>query len=192
MKTTRIKCLNCMEVTSVLDEILIPYQGKVITLKCSNPACGKPMQVQVPRIFNKEASATQNLSEYPPTQILKQETRPLQSAKLRVLKSDKTEEQIYDLKIGLNKIGRLSLTGKESIPDIPIFTQDKMISRRCHCEIIVRQKGKLLEAILCDADSKNGTFLQGFEKALNHDDEIFLKDKDIFIIGETKIQIELS
>lgn len=181
-----------MEVTSVLDEILTPYRGKVITLKCSNPACGKPMNVQVPVFLNKEASVSQNLSEYPPTQILKHYTQQLQSVKLRILKSDKTEEQIFDLKIGLNKIGRLSLTDKEIIPDIPIFTQDKMISRRCHCEITVRQKGKLLEAILRDADSKNGTFLQGFEKPLNHDDEIFLKDKDIFIIGETKVQILLS
>jgi hypothetical protein len=181
-----------MEVTSVLKDILTPYQGKVISIKCSNPACGKPMKVQVPVFNKKEDANTQNLSEYPPTQILMQDIRQLKSAKIRILKSDKTEEQLFNLKEGINTIGRLSLTDNTSLPDIPIFTLDRMISRKCHCEILVRKRGKLLEAILRDPMSKNGTFLPGAEKPLNHDDEIFLKDKDIFIIGETKIQFELG
>lgn len=180
-----------MEVTSVLKDILIPYQGKTISLKCSNPNCGKPMKVQVPD-FNKEFSNTQDLSDFPPTQILTKDKRHLKSARIRILKSDKAEEQIFDLKIGNNTIGRLSLTEKESLPDIPVFTLDKMISRKCHCEILVQKKGEILEAILSDKMSKNGTFLYGSEKPLSPNDEIYLKDKDIFIIGETKIQIELG
>jgi pSer/pThr/pTyr-binding forkhead associated (FHA) protein len=181
-----------MEVTSVLKDILTPYQGKVISLKCSNPACGKPMKVQVPELSKTEVINIQNISEYPPTQILKQDMRRLKSAKIRILKSDKTEEQVFDLKNGINTIGRFSLTDKISLPDIPIFTLDKLISRKCHCEIVVQKKGELLEAIIRDSKSKNGTFLPGSEKPLSQDDEIFLKDKDIFIIGETKIQIELG
>jgi hypothetical protein len=192
MKIIRIKCLNCTEVTSVVKDILTPYQGKVISLKCSNPACGKQMKVQVPDFTKNEVLNLQNLSEYPVTQILKKDIRNLKLAKIKILKNDKTEEQIFDLKNGINTIGRLSLTDKTSIPDIPIFTLDKMISRKCHCEILVQKKGETIEAILRDTMSKNGTFLSGFEKPLSHDDEIFLKDKDIFIIGETKIQIEIS
>lgn len=181
-----------MEITSVTKDILIPYQGKAISIKCSNPDCGKPMKVQVPDFNNKELTNTQNLSEYPPTQILAQDTRHLTSAKIRILKNDKTEEQIFNLKTGINTVGRLSLNEQSNIPDIPIFTFDKMISRKCHCEIFVRKKGELLEAILRDTESKNGTFLHGAEKPLRPEDEIFLKDKDIFIIGETKVQIILS
>jgi hypothetical protein len=181
-----------MEVTSVIKDILTPYQEKVISIKCSNPDCGKQMKVQVPDFSKNEVLNLQNLSEYPVTQILKQDIRHLKSAKIRILKSDKTEEQIFDLKNGINTIGRFSLTDKTSLPDIPIFTLDKLISRNCHCEILVQKKGELLEVVLRDNKSKNGTFLPCMEKPLGQNDEIFLKNKDIFIIGETKIQIELG
>ena len=181
-----------MEVTSVLKDILLSHQGKIISLKCSNPDCGKKMKVQVPDFDKNEVLNLQNLSQYPVTQILKQDIRHLKAAKIRILKSDKTEEQLFDLKNGKNTIGRLSLTEKTSLPDIPIFTLDKMISRKLHCEILVQKKGELLEIILRDTTSKNGTFLPGSKKPLSHHDEVYLKDKDIFIIGETKIQLELG
>ncbi len=181
-----------MEITSVLKEILIPYQGKVISLNCSNQLCGKPMKVNVPFFNKREAPKTVNHPETVPTQIVRQNRHEMGTAKIRVLKNDKTDEQVFELKEGNNKIGRYSLTDIKSVPDIPIFTQDKMISRNYHCEIIVHKKEKFIEAILRDTNSKNGTFLPGSEKRLNPVDEIFLKDKDVFIIGETKIKIELS
>jgi len=181
-----------MEVTSVLKDILIPFQGKVISIKCTNSACGKPMKVQVPVFSKKEGNNTQDLADFPPTQILMHRESQQGLVKVRVLKNDKTEEQIFDLKEGINTIGRMSLTENTSFPDIPIFTLDKMISRKCHCEILVHKKENYLEAILRDKTSKNGTFLPGSEKPLSREDEIYLKDKDIFIIGETKIQVELK
>ncbi len=192
MNIIRVKCLNCKEITSVLKDIMIPYQGKVISVKCSNPACNKPMKVQVPE-FNKNLDIkTLDISDFPPTQIVVQNRSQQSTAKIRVLKNDKTEEQIFDLREGINKIGRMSLAENFAVPDIPIFTLDKMISRNCHCEILVRKKENFLEVILRDKTSKNGTFLAGSEKPLNFEDEIYLKDKDIFIIGETKIQVELG
>lgn len=190
MKIIKVKCLNCMEVTSVLKDILIPHQGKAISLKCSNKACGKPMKVQVP-VFSKEGINTPDSKDFQPTQILVQKRLQPKAVKIRILKNDKTEEQIFDLKEGGNTIGRMNLTDKTSIPDVPIFTLDKMISRN-HCELIVQKKENYVEVILRDSNSKNGTFIAGSEKPLSHDDEIFLKDKDIFVIGETKIQIELA
>lgn len=192
MNTVKIKCLNCMEVTSVLKDILIPFQGKVISIKCSNTACGKPMKVQVPVFSKKEGNNSSENADFPPTQILVNRGRQQNSVKIRILKNDKTEEQIFDLKEGINTIGRMSLTENISLPDIPIFTFDKMISRKCHCEILVNKKENYLEAILRDKTSKNGTFLPGSEKPLSREDEIYLKDKDLFIIGETKIQVELK
>jgi len=192
MNIVKVKCLNCKEITSVLKDILIPYQGKVISVKCSNPACNKPMKVQVPEFNKNEGIKTLDIADFPPTQIVVQYRSQLSSAKIRVLKNDKTEEQIFDLKVGINTIGRMSFAENISIPDIPIFTIDKLISRNCHCEILVHKKEYFLEVILRDKTSKNGTFLPGYEKPLNHEDEIYLKDKDIFIIGETKIQLELG
>ncbi len=179
-----------MEVTSVLKDILIPLQGKTISLKCSNKVCRKPMKVQVP-VFSKVGINTPYTNDFQPTQILVQKRHQQKTVKIRILKNEKTEEQVFDLKEGKNTLGRMNLTDKTFIPDIPIFTFDKMISRN-HCELIVQKKENYVDVILRDPKSKNGTFIPGSEKPLSHDDEIFLKDKDIFIVGETKIQIELA
>ena len=193
MEVIKIKCLNCMEITSVQKELMIPYEGKAVSIKCSNPKCGKPMKVQVPALNTlAEPRLMETAFDLPPTQIVNSRNIKASSARLKVLKDERTEEQIFNLKEGKNTIGRLSMLKSESIPDIPIFTSDKKMSRNYHCEIILTKKGHNYEAIIRDNNSPNGTFLNNSTQALKSDDEIFLNDLDVFIIGETKIQIELK
>ena len=193
MEVIKIKCLNRMEITSVQKELMIPYEGTAVSIKCSNPKCGKPMKVQVPALNTlAEPRLMENAFNLPPTQIVNSRNMNASSARLKVQMDDRTEEQIFILKEGRNTIGRLSMLKSESIPDVPIFTSDKKMSRNYHCEIILTKKGNNYEAIVRDNNSPNGTFLNGSTQALKPDDEIFLNDLDVFVIGETKIQIELK
>lgn len=193
MEVIKIKCLNCMEITSVQKELMIQYEGKAVSIKCSNPQCAKPMKVYVPKLNTlTETRMMETAFDLPPTQIVNFRNKIVSSARLKVIKDERTEEQIFNLKEGLNTIGRLSMLKSDSIPDIPIFTSDKKMSRNHHCEIILQRKGDNYEAILRDNNSPNGTFLNDTKQALKPEDEIFLNDFGIFIIGETKIQIELK
>lgn len=192
MEIIKVKCLKCFEITSILKELIIPHQGKVISIKCSNPQCGKPLKVQVPNL-NLEKETKKNItSDYAPTQILIPNRVSISTARLRILKNEKTEEQTFTLKEGLNTIGRFSLNQNSPLPDIPIFTMDKKISRNRHCEIFLQKSKNSYEVIIRDKASKNGTFLLNSEKPLRPEDEIFLNNNDLFIIGETKIRIELD
>lgn len=192
MEIIKIKCLNCLEITSVLGKLMVPYEGKVVSIKCSNPQCGKPMKVQVPKITAYHEPRLDANPDLPPTQIRANQSCLASSAKIKIMKNEKTEEQTFILKEGLNTIGRLSLVQNESVPDIQILTSDKKISRNYHCAILLQRKGDYYEAILRDNQSTNGTFLRNSNKPLGPDDEVFLGNHDIFLIGETKLQIELE
>lgn len=182
-----------MEITSVQRELMLPYEGKVVSVKCSNPGCSKPMKVNVPALHTlAEPRLMETAFNLPPTQIVNTRNNNASSARLRVHRDARTEEQIFTLKEGKNTIGRLSMLKSESMPDIPIFTSDKKMSRNYHCEITLTRKGQSYEAIIKDNNSPNGTFLNDSTQALKPDDEIFLNDLDVFVIGETKVQIELK
>ena len=181
-----------MEITSVLGKLIIPYEGKVVSIKCSNPQCSKPMKVQVPRLSAQTELRMDANLDMPPTQIIMSQASLASTARIKILKNDKTDCQTFSLKEGINTIGRLSLVNNESIPDIPIFTTDRKISRNYHCAITLQKKGDYYEAILRDNKTINGTYLNNSDKPLDPEDEVFLNDRDIFIIGETKIQIELD
>lgn len=192
MEIIKVKCLNCMEITSIVRELLIPYSGKAVSIKCSNPKCGLPMKVQVPA-FNagSEIKLPEPVPELPPTQVIINQQRKTSGARLKIQKNDKTEEQTFFLKVGLNTVGRHSLQLNEFVPDIPINSTDKKISRN-HCEINLIMKDRNFEALLKDNKSTNGTFISGTNEAMKPGDEIYLNNGDIFIIGETKIQIEFE
>lgn len=192
MEIIKVKCLNCNEITSVVKDLLIPYSGKTVSIKCSNPKCGLPMKVQVPAIENSlELKIPELVPDLPPTQIIVSKATKPSGVGIRILKNEKTEAQFFYLKEGSNTIGRLSHSTCEIITDIPICSNDRKISRK-HCEILLEKKGCGFEAILKDSKSANGTFINGLEKALTPDDEIYLNNGDTFIIGETRIQIEFS
>lgn len=192
MEIIKIKCLNCLEITSVLTKLIVPYEGKVVSIKCSNPQCGKPMKVQVPKITASNEPRLDANIEIPPTQIRMNQSSLASSARIKIIKNEKTEEQTFILKEGINTIGRLSMVKNEYVPDIQIFTSDKKISRNYHCAIILQRKGDYYEAILRDNRSINGTYLNNSDKALGPDDEVYLGNTDIFIVGETQVQIELE
>jgi pSer/pThr/pTyr-binding forkhead associated (FHA) protein len=150
------------------------------------------MKVQVPQITAFNGPRLDANPDLPPTQISVNQTSQASSAKLKILKNDKTEEQVFNLKEGLNTIGRLSMLKSDSFPDIQILTTDKKISRNYHCAIMLQRKGDYYEALLRDNQSVNGTYLKNSEKPLGPDDEVFLGNQDVFIIGDTSIQVELE
>jgi hypothetical protein len=192
MEVIKIKCLNCNEITSVLRELMIPYEGKVISVKCTNPQCKMPMKVQVPLLSSLNEKLVATNFDVPPTQIMNKQQNSAASIKLKVQSNDKTEEQIFHLKEGKNTIGRLSMNRPDSIPDIPIVTSDRKISRNYHCSLFLQQKEGGFEVLLKDNKSANGTFLDNSNKPLDSEDQIFLKDKDVFVIGDTRIQLEFN
>lgn len=192
MEIIKVKCLNCNEITSVMKDLLIPYSGKTVSIKCSNLKCGLPMKVQVPALENSlEIKVPELVPDLPPTQIIVDKTTKTSGVAIKILKNEKTEAQFFYLKEGKNTLGRLSRNSDEFLPDIPICSNDRKISRK-HCEIFLEKKQSGFEAILKDLKSTNGTFIIGSEKALAPEDEIYLNNGDIFTIGETRIQIEFS
>lgn len=192
MEIIKIKCLKCNETTSVLRELMIPYEGRVISIKCTNPQCKVPMKVQVPILSNLSNKLTSANYEVPPTQITGKQQNSASRVKLRVQSNSKTEEQIFYLKEGLNTIGRFSMSQPNSNPDIPIITSDRKISRNYHCSLLMQYKGDGFEILLKDNKSSNGTYLENSRKPLDSEDLVYLEDRDSFIIGDTKIQLEFN
>ena len=181
-----------MEITSVLRDLLIPYEGKIVSIKCSNVQCGRPMKVQVPKLNTLNVPQVESNFDLHPTQIRNNQSGVATSVRLKVLKNEKTEEQIFNLREGVNTIGRFSGSGVNTTPDIPILTIDKKISRNYHCALILQRKGDSFEVILRDNHSANGTFLITSVGMLNPEDEVFLENRDVFIIGDTRIQVEID
>jgi FHA domain-containing protein len=95
------------------------------------------------------------------------------------------KEKVYQLKVGVNTIGRLSDN------DVPIA--DPYLSRR-HCAILVHAAG---HCEIYDVASKNGTFVNGARiegrTALSSGDEIRMCDRQyIFLRRENLDEDELS
>lgn len=95
-----------------------------------------------------------------------------------------TTKQSFDLRLGLNTIGR-----KGSKPaDILIDTTDAYMSRN-HCSItVVLRQDATLSYILQDIGSTNKTYLN--EAKLQTGDMLYLQDGDTVQIGRTKVIIK--
>jgi len=113
-----------------------------------------------------------------------------------IVHDEKTSAQTFNLKKGLNTIGRLS---QKSPSDLMIQTEDRYMSRpHCTIEVKINKLGQVdyvLQdgAILPDStrkNSQNGTFLNGQEPALHPSEQIYLKDGDTIQIGETKLVLK--
>ena len=90
------------------------------------------------------------------------------------------KEKVYQLKIGVNTVGRLSDN------DVPI--PDPYLSRR-HCAILVHAGG---HCEIYDVASKNGTFVNGTRiegrTALNSGDEIRMCDRQYIFLRREELR----
>jgi hypothetical protein len=93
------------------------------------------------------------------------------------------KEKVYQLKVGVNTIGRLSDN------DVPI--PDPYLSRR-HCAILVHAAGN---CEIYDVASKNGTFINGTRiegrTPLNSGDEIRMCDRQYIFLRREEIKDDL-
>ena len=113
-----------------------------------------------------------------------------------IIHDENTDTYTFDLRKGINRIGRHSDSTDEDV-NIRIRTQDRYMSRH-HCDIEVRWKsGKnVYEYVLSDRAyqrkkaSSNGTFVNA-GRQLSVRDEIFLKDGDTVQVGRTKLVLKL-
>jgi pSer/pThr/pTyr-binding forkhead associated (FHA) protein len=113
-----------------------------------------------------------------------------------IIHDENTDSYTFDLRKGINRIGRNSDTTDQDV-NIRIKTQDRFMSRH-HCDIEVRWKsGKnVYEYVLSDKAyqrkkaSANGTFVNA-GRQLSPRDEILLNDGDTIQVGRTKLVLKL-
>ena len=113
-----------------------------------------------------------------------------------IIHDEHTETYTFDLRKGINRIGRHSETTDQDV-NIRIKTQDRYMSRH-HCDIEVRwESGRnVYEYVLSDKAyqrkpaSSNGTFVNAGRR-LSIRDEILLKDGDTVQVGRTKLVLKL-
>lgn len=192
MDDYKFKCLSCNSITSVKVGFLLPYSGKLVVIKCANPACGAPFKIQVP-VYNSDTPSINQIpeDEIALTEIPSAARNSFHFVKLKVLPNQKTEGQSFILKMREQSVGRLSLVPGDFKPDIPIVTNDRKISKN-HFQILqTKNQFGDTEAILKDIQSVNGTFVNESTVSLSHTEEIYLYNGDRIRIGETFIEIEM-
>ena len=104
-----------------------------------------------------------------------------------LIRSDDRQSMVYSLYEGKNIIGRQSIYRDQTDK---IIINDSQISRM-HASIDI-QKGKKGNYQYCLRDegpSKNGTFVNSPIFKLNQNDEVFLENGDIILLGKNLIQL---
>ena len=192
MEVYKFKCQKCNTITTVKIAFLMPYSGKLVVINCANPKCGAQSQIQVPNYNNDLPIIGQSINdEIAPTEFPVSQKSSFHFVRLKVLRSEKTEQQSFVLKMKEQSIGRLSSVVNDYKPDIAIVTKDRKISKN-HFQII-QKKNQLgdTEAILKDEQSANGTFVNGSTVPLSPTEQIYLCNGDRIRIGEAIIEVEM-
>ena len=113
-----------------------------------------------------------------------------------IIHDEFTPTYTFDLRKGVNRIGRESETTDQDV-SVRIATQDQYMSRH-HCDIEARWHSvkNVYEYVLSDKEyqrkphSKNGTFVNGSSR-LTRRDEVLLDDGDTVQVGRTKLVLKL-
>ncbi|MHC1777585.1 MAG: FHA domain-containing protein [Lentimicrobium sp.] len=197
MENIEVRCTQCNKITRINVKVLLPYSGKAIKIKCQNPECQAEQKLTVPvfvseeQVFNKTVIEPRSSQEVNNDKTA-QNKPAAKKAILRVLKNENTEAQIFDLENGLYTVGRYVNKPGVYVPDIAIRTNDTFISKKhCHVMVVVNKKGEK-DYLLKDAGSSNGTFYNRSDKAMLTNDEIYLNDADVIMLGDTQIIFELK
>lgn len=97
-----------------------------------------------------------------------------------------TTYQSFELTSEYYTIGRKNSGGPEYRPDVEISTNDMKISRK---HAIIKKRGNVGYTIK-DNNSKNGVVLNTTKLA--PDEELYLKDGDVFCLGETMFSVSIA
>jgi hypothetical protein len=206
MEFIQIKCPKCSNIAKVRTTELVQFCGKYVKIKCPDKSCSTPLKFKVPQLVkqpytplsgsktivdNFNGDSLKN-SECTRLDNNNQSEMLCKGACLMVLKNAKTNSQTFDIKEGVNYIGRLSNRAGSFVPNIAISTKDAFVSKK-HCLInYIKRSNGISEFILKDAGSVNGTYLNNFSKPLEKDEEVYLSNEDTLLIGETMIVFKLQ
>jgi len=105
-----------------------------------------------------------------------------------VVHSEETHTQTYPLFLGVNTIGRKSI----SKPcDVMIVTDDRLMSRNhCAIEVIKNRRGQY-DYVVYEVSATNGTFINAsIDKKLSNHDQIYIKDGNTIQMGITKVVLK--
>lgn len=105
---------------------------------------------------------------------------------LEVMTNNETSFQSFELTADYYTIGRKNNSGPASRPDIEIITSDMTMSRK---HAVIKKKGKI-GFTLMDLNSKNGIKING--EQISADEEIYLTDGDVFLLGKTQVRVSIS
>ena len=124
----------------------------------------------------------------PPSQRLR--TADSEQAGWLIIHDENTESYTFELRKGINRIGRASNTTSRDV-NIMIKTSDKYMSRH-HCDIQIRwhPEKTVFEYFLTDKNSSNGTFVNA-GKRLTPEREVLINDGDTIQVGRTKLVLKL-
>jgi predicted Zn finger-like uncharacterized protein len=166
-----IKCPHCRTGLKV-DETRIPRD--IVSFKC--PKCKKEIPISY-----LEQKITQTTD--PETVVISSIKKEKGLGRLIVRPNENTLNQEFQLKEGINIVGRKA---NASAATIPIQTGDKTMSRS-HLKIEVKKnpKGGFFH-YLSDNNSKNNTLYNG--KCIEEGDIVVLKDNDEIILGCTVVK----
>lgn len=110
-----------------------------------------------------------------------------------VVHDEKTSAHTFQLREGMNRIGRLKPTTPANV-NIGIKTNDDFMSRyHCDLEVTWNRQAKRYDYVVSDkaygskSVSMNGTYVNAASRRLSPMDERHLKDGDTLQIGETKL-----
>ena len=130
----------------------------------------------------------------PPARVAPQVSRPRSVQPQRigwlVIHDEYTETYTFDLRKGINRIGRHSDSTPRDV-NIAIHTKDKYMSRH-HCNIEVQwlERENRHKYVLTDRNSSNGTFVNA-GKRISKRADISLRDGDTIQVGRTKLVLKL-
>jgi hypothetical protein len=100
-----------------------------------------------------------------------------------VIIQSKSGVQKFNLKIGVNKLGRKTNGAK-----LDLGIEDNYVSRN-HAEILLEKKDNKYFIFIKDVGSANGTFSRGKNKLKSNLAYAFTKN-DYFIVGLTKVSLQ--
>jgi predicted Zn finger-like uncharacterized protein len=175
MNVIAIQCSNCKSQIKFDADKLNPEKALV---RC--PICKQINEVKPEQLAPKKP-----VVETPEDKTL---VNPNGEVGWLIVHDEQTQEQTFGLKQGKNIIGRAS---SSKPADVAIVTTDTYMSRN-HCVIEVKpNQAGILQYIIYDIGSTNGTFINGNKQSrLQPDMQVILKDGDTIQLGRTKVVLK--
>lgn len=178
----KVRCGKCKVVLEYNPEQL---NKKRPILRC--PKCKAINEVPISKTI-KNNTKKQHSMQNDENTIIQNNTNNTNEVGWIVVHDENTNTQTYPLFLGVNTIGRKSV----SKPcDVMIETTDKYMSRKhCTIEVVKNRRGQF-DYIIYEESATNGTFINAsINKKLSQQDQIYLKDGNTIQMGHTKVVLK--